>query len=251
MDSLPQAFKAHAIPALSEKAAYSAYVFGAASPLGEAVLNQVLGSAKYTQVFVATQAPLPATIAHLRGFEADSFALQCGAKQVDVFFIAKTMDALTQVTYLPHIGTRQQVYKPLPAEALPLNLSQVSIAIGQANIQAVRWCVLAPDVGVGQLALQVSPYAAGFQSVVYGLGLGDRPTRQGTQFMAQGEHFLDRLGAGLLNLIARFMAQLANPKAGASLTYVKTAQRVMQRLGNLSPEATMLQLTPQDLAAQP
>jgi hypothetical protein len=248
MDSLPNAFRAHAAPALNEKPKRSAYVFGAASPLGEVMLNHVLANPKYTQVFVMTTAPLPATIAHLQGINDAVFAFQNDDTVVDCFFTVHAQDPLSKAAHMPQFGVRQHVYKPLEPTELGQTLAQVDVAASQASAVQMQWCVLGREASVHQLASSVASYAAKTACIVYGLPEGARPQREATVFAPQGTHFLDRVGAGLLNTVARFMAQMANPAGGAPLTNVKTAQRLMQRFDSLAADSKGTQLlTQQDL----
>ncbi len=248
MDALPNAFRAHATPTLNEKPKRTAYVFGAASPLGEALLNQVLGSPKYTQVFVMTTAPLPATIAHLQGISEEVFSFQNTDLTVDCFFTVHTQDPLSKAAYLPELGLRKHVYKPLEISELARLFSQVDRAASQLGSLSMQWCVVSRDESAQQLGQTIENYAAKTPCMVYGLAEGVRPQRDPTTFTPLGTHFLDKLGAGLLNTIARIASQMANPTSAVTLTNVKTAQRLVQHFDAMPQGSNHLQLlTQQDL----
>jgi hypothetical protein len=248
-------FVADAKPALAIPAQRSAYVFGAAHPLGEALLAQILASSDYSRVYVSTTAPLPATVAHLQGMiepASDApFMLQDDAAAVDFIFVASD-EAYSAQGSAPRYGfaARSNVYAPLIAADVPALLSRVSIASSAMLGMQQRWFIVAPGTAAPLGSTWAAAYSAHMPCLVYGLAIGDRSTASKTayQFKPEGNTMLDRLGVWVLNVLSNTAHGMMNPQKTAPLTAVKTAQRLTARFAALSPGAGLTILTPADLA---
>ena len=222
----------------------SAYVFGAASALGEAVLNQLLASPLYQQVYVSCTAALPATIAHLQGMPVTTPPIALDpATAVDWVLIVTPEATNTPSAWGSQV--RQQVYAPLSAEQVPALLAQcdaLCLAYAQANPYAnqdtnqdalenapenskhVRYLLLCPAAPHTSSALgAVSAHSACW---VY-VGDGKPSSTQAYQFKPQGNSLLDKLGMWVLNTLSGVAHGLMNPDKTAPLSSVKTAQRLV------------------------
>jgi hypothetical protein len=247
-------FVADAKPALAVPAQRSAYIFGAAHPLGEALLAQILASSDYSRVYVSTTAPLPATVAHLQGMiepASDApFMLQDDATAIDFIFVASD-DAHSTQGIAPRYGfaARSNVYAPLIATDVPPILSRVSIATSTVPATQQRWLIVAPSTAVAVAGAWAATYSAHLPSMVYGLANGERGAASKTayQFKPEGNTVLDRLGVWVLNVLSNAAHGMMNPQKTAPLTAVKTAQRLAARFVMLSPVAGLTVLTPSDL----
>jgi hypothetical protein len=236
-----QVFVADARPALALPTQCSAYVFGAASPLGEALLNQLLANPRYTQVYVSTTAPLPGSVAHLTAVQSIyELALHSAAEQVDVVLV---------VGDNTEPRTRSTVYAPLQREQVPALLRQIASAM---PIDAsFRYLVVTPNLPTLQAAQWLSSYAGHAPCLVYGLGEGAvaSASKQAYTFKPQANSLLDRLGAWVLNVLSNAAHSMLNPQTHVSLTSVKTAQRLVQRFEGLNARGAVQALQAQDLQA--
>ncbi len=233
-------FVADAKPALALPARRVAYVFGAASALGEAVLNQVLASPAYTQVFVQTSTTLPGSVAHLTGFLAQqTLVLDEAAQQFDCVFVLNQAQT---------VKPRHSVYAPLLPEALP---EALRVLAAQLHTRQARFLIVAPDLAAAQASTFLASYAPHAPCMVYGLaqGAASSARQQAYQFKPQADTMLDRLGAWVLNTLSQAAHGMLNPDKQAPLTAVKTAQRVMQRFAALPAQVSgaVSTLSPSDL----
>jgi hypothetical protein len=248
-------FVADARPSLAVPVQRSAYVFGAAHPLGEALLAQILASSDYSRVYVSTTAALPATVAHLQGMiepaSGAPFMLQDDATAIDFIFVASD-EAYSAQSNAPRYGfaARSNVYAPLIATDVPALLSRVSIASNAVLGMQQRWFVVAPGTAAAPLgSAWATAYSTHMPCLVYGLASGDRSAASKTayQFKPEGNTMLDRLGVWVLNVLSNTAHGMMNPQKTAPLTAVKTAQRLAARFATLSPVAGLTVLTPSDL----
>ncbi len=281
MISSDQVFVADARTALASAAQRSAYVFGAASPLGEALLAQILASSAYTAVHVSTTAPLPATVAHLHGMVAGpTFSLQDTAQSLDCILIvdgqapsAMSPQAAAVPRELPselqRFGflARSNVYAPLHSEAVPALLRSVSStcltpSLGShassmphtsslANVaQApnVRYLVLAPHLPLALASSWLQSYSAHAPCMVYGLADGARAlSAVAYRFKPVGTTVLDRLGVWVLNMLSSTAHGMLNANDKPPLTQVKTAQRLAARFAAFDAKQGITALSPADL----
>jgi hypothetical protein len=222
-------FVADAKPALALPEQRSAYVFGAASALGEALLNQVLANPVYTQVYVSTTASLPGSVAHLQGvLTSEPFAVQDAAGQVDVVLL---------VNEPGDARPRNTVYAALLANDVPLLLRQLSAAfVGHA----VRYVLVSPAQPSHIACSYLSTYAAHAACLVYARadGAAGAVRQQAYQFKPQANTLLDRLGAWVLNVLSNAAHGMLNASSSAPLTHAKLSQRLMSRIDGLTSEAT-------------
>lgn len=251
MNLLPQAFKAHHAPLLADKPLQSAYVFGAASKLGEAVLNQVLANPKYTRVYVSTCAPLPATIAHLSAiqssrFESD-FELQDAAQTIDCFFIVQPSHEPV-LNGVHGVSSRKNVFEPLFSNEVTQMLGMMGLAMIKKTVNRSRWCLISTEAPKAQLADMLESYASTSECLVYGLAQGEQALKTPYLFTALGTGLLDRVGVWVLNILANTMRQMVSSKSNVPLTNIKVAQRLMQQFDLLDGiERKMLLLSREDL----
>jgi hypothetical protein len=234
-------FVADAKPALALPTQRSAYVFGAASALGEALLNQLLASPRYSSVYVSTTAPLPGSVAHLSAVLAsDDFAVQDEAEQIDYVLI---------VNEAGDVRPRSTVYASLLQGDVAGVLRQVSSAAPSAQ---VRYLFLAPAMAASQASAFLASYAAHGACMVYGNADGKvgSSNKGAYQFKPQTQSLLDRLGVWVLNVLSNAAHGMLNQQNGAPfLTSVKIAQRLVQRFEALALPATgaITVLKPDDL----
>jgi hypothetical protein len=250
-------FVADARPALNVPQQRSAYVFGAAHPLGEALLAQILASSAYSRVYVSTTAPLPATVAHLQAvLHSQAFSVQDQATAVDCVFVVSDAEASTAAPH--HLGgrlygfsARNAAYAPLAAQAVPELLRTIAGAVSASNTP-MRWLLAAPESDVTTASTWVSAYCAHTPCVVYGLPANARAGathKAAYRFKPEGNTVLDRLGVWVLNLLSGAVHGMLNPQQQAPLSAVKTAQRLAARFAGLAADAAEHRLSPSDLAA--
>lgn len=236
-------FVADAKPALALPAQRSAYVFGAASALGEALLNQLLASPRYRRVYVSTTAALPGSVAHLSAVLAsDAFTLQDEAEQIDCILI---------VNEVGDVRPRNTVYASLLQDDVAGMLRQVASAAPSAQL---RYLLLAPAMAASQASAFLSTYAAHGACMVYGNDDGKvgSSNKGAYQFQPQAHSLLDRLGVWVLNVLSNAAHSMLNQQNGAPfLTTVKIAQRLAQRFDALALQATgsIALVRPNDLNA--
>ncbi len=241
-----QVFIADAKPALAMPTQRSAYVFGATSALGEALLNQLLAYASYTRVYVSTTAALPGSVAHLSAVLAsDAFALQDEAEQIDCILI---------VNEVGDARPRNTVYASLMQDDVAGVLRQISRVATAAPAARLRYLLLAPAMAASQASAFLGSYAAHGACMVYGNADGKvGASKQGAyQFQAQAQSVLDRLGVWVLNVLSNAAHSMLNQQNGAPfLRSVKIAQRLAQRFEALTMQASgsITVLTPDDLKA--
>lgn len=258
-------FVGHARPTLATPTQRSAMVFGAAQPLGEAMLAQILATPLYQRVTVSTTAPLPATVAHLTGAQAHEtlpFQPHLGAAcHVDCVLVVDggAADHQSTASGLRYgFATRSPVYAPLTAADVPALLARLSShAMACQPPVAMRWLVVAPHTSTAVASGWVAAYSAHLPCTVYGLDNAAQALRkQAYRFKPEGATVLDRLGVWVLNLLSDAVHGMMNPNQSATLGSVKTAQRLVARFCLAVPAhgagmaiAPLAVITPQDLAA--
>jgi hypothetical protein len=200
--------------------------------LGEALLNQVLASSRYTQVYVSTTAALPGSIAHLSGVPADqTFVLQDDAGTVD-FFLNYEYGESDALGHSPNTSGRQLVYAPLVIDAVPALLKQLSDACVQApQLPVLQYCLSSTAVSVDDGALCVGSYVQGRFGLVYGTPASNQHRQRSSayQFKPAANSLLDRLGVWVLNVLSNVVHGMLNPQSQAPLTATKIAQRLFAR----------------------
>jgi hypothetical protein len=276
-------FTAAAKPALALPAQCCAVVCGAGTPLGEALLNQLLASPQYTRVFVATTAPLPATVAHLQGFSMDAAGLlrlvaDNAASRFDFIVVAQAHTDTVRLGHraggaggaglppkasdLRQSDLRQSVYAPLPTDAVPVLLRSIDSACAATPVQtwpappAARWLLASSAHSAALVGSWAAAYSVHTPCMVFGLqaGRGAAASQQPYQFQPQGSSLLDRAGVWVLNVLSSTAHGMLNPQKTAPLTTVKTAQRLVQRFHRFhrftqahAAAAGVTVLTPADL----
>jgi hypothetical protein len=273
-------FTADAKPALALPAQCCAVVCGAGTPLGEALLNQLLASPQYTRVFVATTAPLPATVAHLQGFSMDAAGLlrlvaDNAASRFDFIVVAQAHTDTVRLGHgaggtggaglplkasdLRQSDLRQSVYAPLPTDAVPALLRSIDSACAATPVQtrpappAAHWLLASSAHSAALVGSWAAAYSTHTPCMVFGLeaGRGAAASQQPYQFQPQGSSFLDRAGVWVLNVLSSTAHGMLNPQKNAPLTTVKTAQRLVQRFHRFTQAhpaaAGVTVLTPADL----
>jgi hypothetical protein len=221
-------FVADAKPALALPAQRAAYVFGAASALGESLLNQVLANPVYTQVYVSTTAALPGSVAHLQGImNHEPFVLQDAVAQVDVVLL---------VNEPGDVRPRNTVYAALLADDVPLLMRHMSAALDRCR---VRYMLVSPAQPSHIACSYLASYAAHAACLVYAQadGAAGAVRQQAYRFKPQANSPLDRLGAWVLNVLSNAAHGMLNASSSAPLTHVKLSQRLMSRIDRLSSEA--------------
>ena len=235
-----QVFVADAKPALALPTQRSAYVFGAASALGEALLNQLLASPRYSAVYVSTTAALPGSVAHLNALLASQpFTVQDAAQEMDCVFIANEH---------AEIRSRNTVYATLAGEHIPTLLRELSNALPSTG---VRYLIVAPASSVSEAGAYLASYASQASCMAYGCTEGKKASagKNAYQFTPQADSLLDRLGVWVLNALSNVAHSMLNPHTGVPLTSVKIAQRLAQRFEALPLQTTgtVSALQPEDL----
>jgi hypothetical protein len=236
-----QVFVADAKVALALPTQHSAYVFGAASPLGEAMLNQLLASSLYTRVYVSTTAHLPGSVAHLHALiDTQPMTAQDSASRIDVVMIgSEAADS----------RSRSTVYANLLNNDVPALLRQVSGALS-ASVE-LRYALISPESAVSHLADTLAAYAPHAACMAYGSadGRASSARKQAYQFKPQADSVLDRLGAWVLNVLSNAAHGMLNPQTRLPLTSVKLAQRLCHRMEGLKDRGVVKTLQADDLIA--
>jgi hypothetical protein len=250
-------FVADAKPILAQQPQRSAYVFGAANPLGEALLNQILVNARYTKIYVSTLMPLPSTVTQLHSILAsDDFAWQDNSEQVDCFMITHPHPSAQNISrsgMLHNISNnRMAVYAPVYDTAMPALLRQLSNAALQRNTASLytsplvqRWLVVAPNISHETVIGWLTAYTPHIATVSYS---GDGITSKNVyQFQAQGKGVLDRLGIWLLNTLSHATQQMLHGQKHIPITQVKLAQHLLTRFENTASVGALNNLVRADL----
>ena len=236
-----------------------AYVIGAASPLGEAVLNQLLAHSAYQQVYVAAKAQLPTTTAQLSSFMLnDPLPMPSNLAAADVFFVVGDTTT-TDNKGLAKFGAQQRhlAYAELLPTTVVSVLAQCATALtkpadmvnGSAAIKQ-NYVIIAPHLAATQLQAWVGVATHNACCMSYGGGEAARST-QAYRFIPAGSSALDRLGVWVLNTVTQLAFDMMNPQKNAPLTLVKTAQRLVQQFERWqaggAKHSNHLALTPEDL----
>jgi hypothetical protein len=233
-------FVADVKPALALPAQHSVYVFGAASTLGGALLNQLLASPQYRRVYVSTTATLPGSVAHLGAVLANTpFMLQDEAKQIDCVLIVNETD---------DVRPRNTVYAPLLLDDLAGVLRQFT---GVTSTAQLRYLLVTPMLASSQASSFLSSYAGHSACMVYGMpdSTTNNHSKKAYQFKPQAQTLLDRLGVWVLNALSGVAHGMLNPQTTVPLTSVKTAQHLAQRFDKLTGQSSgsVIVLQPKDL----
>lgn len=235
-----QVFIADAKPFLALPVRRSAYVFGAASPLGEALLNQLLALSSYKKVYVSTTSVMPASVAHLHSLLAhEPFAVQDEAQEVDCIII---------VNELGERRPQNSVYASLFEEDVPALIRQLSSALPKVQL---RYLLVSPALSVNQLSTFMASYSTHAACMVYGLVERKSSLRSkgAYQFQPQADSWLDRVGAWVLNVLSNAAHSMLNSQSKVPLTVVKIAQRIVARFNKLpiNTAGSLTAFTPEDL----
>lgn len=244
-----QVFVADAKPMLALPIQRTALVWGAASTMGEALLNQCLASPHYTRVYVCTTAALPGSVAHLQGFSSlESIAWQSLLGDIDFILIAcDTADSVP-------LGQRNRVYSPLNSTEMPALLRQLAALPSNSlpsNTATMRYLGASLEIPTTQLADYFAVLSAHSACMVFGLEQGAVAHRkQAYRFKAQADTLLDRLGVKVLNTLSGIMHGMLSPQTTAPLTVTKKAQRLAQRFEALPAQGgAVVALSANDLIA--
>ena len=235
MSSLKNVFTAHARPTpyenqLAAPKQRSAYVFGAAGALGEAVLNQLLAQGQYQWVYVDTPETLPTTVAHLKSFDGrEPLALKDSNVAIDFIACLSAPEPDVVAAY----SQRRQAYRAMPTGDWPALLGRCTLACTPTNSYspAVQpsFMVISPSQSLEHLAAGMAGLQ-NFGNMAFARASEPSARSKAYQFQAQGASWLDRLGAWILNVCSDAAHGIMNPAAKTPLTIAKQAQRIVQRI---------------------
>ncbi|MEN9912081.1 MAG: hypothetical protein RI956_525 [Pseudomonadota bacterium] len=233
----------------------SAYIFGATTHLGDALLNQILANKRYQHIYVSTHTPLPSTTVHLNGFStSDFFNWQTNLKDIDCFLIAQPSLGMHHISRsgVPRYDYRHAFYSPLYEQDIPELLNKIFNAKQCVNNHThlnIRYLLIAPNLNATTLNTCLLKYANSIPILTYSDDSQANVIQEQYRFQAQGVGLLDRVGVMLLNTISSSAHLMLHGRQKFILTAAKLAQRLLERFIELPNSHSITHLTRADMVA--
>ncbi len=231
----------------------SAYIFGATTHLGDALLNQILANKCYQQVYVSTHTPLPSTTVHLNGFSiSDNFSWQTNLKDIDCFLIAQPSLGMHHISRsgIPRYNSRHAFYSPLYEQDLPELFNKIFDTKQSIHTHLnIRCLLIAPNLNAVTLDAYLLKYANSLPMLTYNDDAQADIMQESYRFQTQGVGFLDRIGIMLLNTISSSAHLMLHGRQKFILTAAKLAQCLLERFIDLPDSNSITHLTRADILA--
>jgi hypothetical protein len=233
----------------------SAYIFGATTHLGDALLNQILASKRYQQVYVSTHTALPSTTVHLNSFLInDTFSWQIDLENIDCFLIVQPSLGMQHISRsgMPRYDYHHAFYNPLYEQDVPELLNKIFNAKQSINHHThlnIRCLLVAPNFNAVTLNCWLLKYANSLPILTYSNDTQADVVQGHYRFQTQGVGFLDRIGIMLLNTISSSAHLMLHGRQKFILTAAKLAQRLLERFIELPNSNLITHLTRIDMVA--
>jgi hypothetical protein len=233
----------------------SAYIFGATTHLGDALLNQILANKRYQQVYVSTHTPLPSTTVHLNSFLInDTFSWQTDLENIDCFLIVQPSLDMQHISRsgMPRYDSHHAFYNPLYEQDVPELLNKIFNAKQSVNNHTylnIRWLLVAPNLNAVTLNCWLLKYANSLPILTYSNDTQADVVQEHYRFQTQGVGFLDHIGIMLLNTISSSAHLMLHGRQKFILTAAKLAQRLLERFIELPNSNLITHLTRTDMVA--
>lgn len=232
---------------------YSAYIFGATTHLGDALLNQILANKRYQHIYVSTHTPLPSTTVHLNGFlNSDSFNWQTNLNNIDCFLIIQPSLNMHHMSRsgISRYDYHHAFYSPLYEQDVPELLNKIFNAKQSINNHThlnIRWLIVAPSLNITVLNCWLLKYADNIPILTYSNDTQADVIQEHYRFQTQDVGLLDRIGIMLLNTISSSAHLMLHGRQKFILTAAKLAQRLLDRFIELPQRNLITHLTRADI----
>jgi hypothetical protein len=217
---------------------HSAYIFGATTRLGDALINQLLSQKHYQNIYICTHTALPSTTVDLKSFLiTESLNWDRSTEYIDCFLIVQPSPNMDQLSRSGVPAYQQHdFYAPLYDKNIPDILNQLfkTTALTGNSTVKTRWLIIAPTANVSTLKYWLIKYANDIPILTYSDDHQIDITKEEYRFQTQGSSFLDRLGVMLLNTISSSAHLMINGRQKFVLTPKKLVQHLLEQLHTLT-----------------